>query len=107
MLKDEEIEAAIKRLEHTKTAIRKAQDTQQERFLEDDQWNDDTAQNMINHAWENEGAFFEEKNKSVALGKRSKETYFGRYMLNMGTKLIEWNRGKGDVPQYKGRKNKA
>ena len=111
LLKDEEIEAAIKRLEHTKTAIRKAQDTQkdtkQKRFLEDDEWNDDTAQDMINKAWEYRGASNKENIKSVKREIGSKENYLGRQLINMGTKLYDWDIGEGDTPQLKGRKNKA
>ena len=102
LLKNEEIEAAIKRLEHIKTAIRKTQDTQSERFLEDDQWNDDTAQNMINHTWEMENEFFKGKKE-----KFSQESYFGRFMIEMGPKIPIFNRGEGDAPQLMHRKKKV
>ncbi len=115
LLKDEEIEAAVKRLELTKSAIEKSGG---ERFLEDDQWNDETAQAMIDQAWDRLGTFNQtelidertdpegnRKQKKELWKARSEANYFGEYMADNSVKH-GWDIGKGASPKIAPRKKK-
>lgn len=111
LLKNEEIEAAVKRLEHTKKAIETTQQEEPERFLEDNQWNDDTAQEMITNAWDcNSRLWNRPKGKSstdVIDDTALHENYFGRLMIASLTNIPIFKIGEGDAPQLLRRKNRA
>ena len=102
LLKHKEIEAIIKRLERTKAAIRKTKQNQPNRLLKDDEWNDDTAQDLINQAWE--------KNRYVPgkVGKKrlAQENYFGRLMCEMTPSNLG-SLDEGPAPELVRRKKKA
>lgn len=51
LISDREIESAIIRLNMMKKAIATTKNKQPERFLEEDQWNEETAQTMIKQEW--------------------------------------------------------
>ena len=103
LLKDEEIEAAVKRLGHTKAAVDKTEREQPERLLADDQWNDDTAQRLIDQAWESDRGFWQDPDVERAKANRGKtlayENYFGRLMIQSIKGLARFNYGDGDAPQ--------
>lgn len=65
LITEDEIGAALKRLELMKNAIEK---TPEERFLEDHQWNDETAQELFRQNWESYGELFEEQERYVVRG---------------------------------------
>ena len=115
LLKHEEIEAVIKRLDRTKAAIRKTKQTQPNRLLKDNEWNDDTAQDLINQAWDMEGKFWNpdefypadsqekyhmNKGKTIA-----RQNYFGGLMRAMTSGSIR--KVSGSAPQLVRRKKKA
>lgn len=103
LLKDEEIEAAVKRLGHTKAAVDKTEREQPERLLADDQWNDDTAQRLIDQAWESDRGFWQDPDVERAKANRGKtlayENYFGRLMIQSVKGLARFSYGDGDAPQ--------
>lgn len=55
LITDVEIEAALKRLQLMQTAIANAKQTHEERFLEDNQWNEETEQELFKRSWETVG----------------------------------------------------
>lgn len=86
LLTKDEIKACIARFNNIKQAIRKTRKEEPERFLKNENdWNDDTAQTMIDDAWKLHGMYGGElrKDKSLSLLDRknaslNKESYFGR-----------------------------
>lgn len=112
LLKDDEIKGVIKRLNYTKAAINKTLKEQPERFLEDKDWNDDTAQDMINQAWEKYGEYTQDPDALHAKYNTSKtaarQNYFGKFILgnfNFGYQGMDI--GKGDAPQILRRQQKV
>ncbi len=118
LLKQEEIEAVIKRLDRTKTAILKAKQTEPNRLLKDDEWNDDTAQDMINQAWDMKGKYInpeeyypadsKEENKGSQAKTLAQQNYFGRLMNSMRlTSFSDAFVQHGSAPQLERRKKRA
>ena len=118
LLKKEEIEAVIKRLERTKDAILKTKQTEPNRLLKDDEWNDDTAQDMINQAWDMKGKYLnpeeyypadsKEENKGSQAKTLAQQNYFGRLMNSMRlTSFSDAFVQHGSAPQLERRKKRA
>ena len=106
LLTDDEINATIRRLDKTRKAIEKQRMEDPSRLLEDDEWNDDTAQRLIDDSWEKIGRF-----NSIDNGKEAakviddtklQQNYFGKYMISsVGNKIYAWNYGKTKSPQIR------
>ncbi len=91
LISDDEINACIVRFNKIKEAIKKTRNTHPEKFLEnEDDWNDDTAQRMLDHSQEKRNLFSE---MGMSKGKKyvsdikirndrsvNYQTYFGRLM---------------------------
>lgn len=87
LITEAEIEAALKRLEMMQSAIRKSFEKSPDKFLEDDQWNDNTAQELFDRSWNAEGNLDDERDAeqnrllketipdimAIPPGKRTKE----------------------------------
>lgn len=106
LLTDDEINATIGRLDKTRKAIEKQRMEDPSRLLEDDEWNDDTAQRLIDDSWEKVGRFWLAKNREEATNiiddTMLQQNYFGRYMINsVGDKMKLWNYGKSKSPQIR------
>ena len=106
LLTDDEINATIGRLDKTRKAIEKQRMEDPSRLLEDDEWNDDTAQRLIDDSWEKIGRFNATKNKTesdkIIDDTLLQRNYFGRYMINsVGDKMKLWNYGKSKSPQIR------
>lgn len=125
LLTPEEIKAAISRLNKIKQAIKETRNKEPERFLKDESdWNDDTAQRMIDMQWasvaevnsvmdkrqELRAKKVDEKQMNemglspmeVALRTTNYQTYFGDLMA--GADMIPgfaMNLGKGAAPKVK------
>lgn len=106
LLTDDEINATIRRLDKTRNAIERQRMEDPSRLLEDDEWNDDTAQRLIDDSWEKIGRF-----NSIDNGKEAakviddtklQQNYFGKYMISsVGNKIYAWNYGKTKSPQIR------
>lgn len=106
LLTDDEINATIGRLDKTRNAIERQRMEDPSRLLEDDEWNDDTAQRLIDDSWEKIGRF-----NSIDNGKEAakviddtklQQNYFGKYMISsVGNKIYAWNYGKTKSPQIR------
>ena len=118
LLKKEEIEAVIKRLERTKDAILKTKQTEPNRLLKDDEWNDDTAQDMINQAWDMKGKYLnpeeyypadsKEEKKGIQAKTLAQQKYFGRLMNGMRvTSFSDAYIQHGSAPQLERRKKRT
>ncbi|MBD9061774.1 MAG: hypothetical protein EGR45_07120 [Ruminococcaceae bacterium] len=88
LLTEKEIDAVITRLEDVKKAISTMDES---RLLRDEDWNDDTAQTLIDQAWKANQRFNELDNdpntkRQTTLEKLNQsvlyENYFGELMLN-------------------------
>lgn len=106
LLKDDEIDATIDRLNKTREAIARQRMEDPSRLLEDDEWNDDTAQRMIDDSWEKTGMFFSTDSKAesdrIIDDTLLQRNYFGKYMINsVGDKMYLWNYGKTKSPQIR------
>lgn len=55
LITDAEIEAALKRLQLMQTAVTNTKKTHEERFLEDNQWNEETEQELFRLTWDSYG----------------------------------------------------
>lgn len=111
LLTDDEIKACITRFEKIKQAIKKTRSEEPERFLKNENdWNDDTAQKMIDHAWDMTAQEIEMGDNRTKLGltgfdvvNRTKnyQTYFGRMMADTMLPGLAWDRGIGASPKVK------
>ena len=84
LLKDKEIEAVVNRLNKTKAGIRKNRAERPERFLEDHQWNDDTAQEMVDLDWDAQGKFNTISDRMEQRKHLVRGNYFGK-LMNSGS----------------------
>ena len=112
LLTKNEIKACISRFNKIKKAIQKTRLEQPERFLQnEDDWNDDTAQKMVDDSWEKYGNYMYKlrRDKSMGLTMPEKmnrsvysQTYFGRFMGEEAipfTNSDSW--GRGVAPRVK------
>ena len=84
------------------------------RLIEDDEWNDDTAQALIDQAWDTHREFrktkdnknlSQEEQMNVMENSMLNSNYFGEMMLKT-MPFPDWNRGIGANPQLLRRKNR-
>ena len=106
LLKDDEIEATIDRLNKTREAIARQRREDPSRLLDDDEWNDDTAQRLIDDAWEKNGIFnsiFDKAESDRTIDDTMlQRNYFGKYMIDsVGDKMYLWDYGKTQSPQIR------
>ena len=93
LLKEDEIQAVITRLGKLRSALDTMDDS---RLLEDDQWNDDTAQGLIDQAWnanreckkavvqkekEIKKSLSMDQDHAICQNTTAYENYFGKYMI--------------------------
>ena len=105
LLKDKEIEAVVNRLNKTKAGIRKNRAERPERFLEDHQWNDDTAQEMVDLDWDAQGKFNTISDRMEQRKHLARGNYFGRLMNSGSAAAGSWNIGKGASPKIRRRRS--
>ncbi len=111
LIGDDEINAAITRLNNVKKALSTIDEN---RLLEDDEWNDDTAQALIDQAWDTHREFrkakdnknlSQEEQMNVMENSMLNSNYFGEMMLKT-MPFPDWNWGIGANPQLLRRKNR-
>lgn len=97
LLKPDEIEAAENRLKRVKEAVEKQMQTDPSRFLEDDQWNDDTAQAMLNDHCEKSRICNEDMTQFKKFVNKEwlQRNYYGDLMMQYENRLRV---GLGETP---------
>lgn len=106
LLKPDEIKAAKTRLTRVKEAILKQREKDPSRLLEDDQWNDDTAQEMLNDYWTKAGVannYTPTKFKENLDKEWLQRNYLGD-LLTSGIYIPK--KGIGDIPKIQKLKKK-
>lgn len=106
LITEPEIDAALQRLKLMQKAIR---NTSKEQFLEDDQWNDETAYTMFKQNWESEGKLYNQQDaeRDKLLAKAIPEIFNKKPGERTDEERQIYNKTKGEITnKLRGKYNK-